>query len=241
MSPSHPLQFVLIALAGCFNQQQRDVIDYLSEENRVLREQLGARRLRFTDDQRRRLGANAQTLGRRLLRVRDDRYSRHVAGVAPDLIAKQYDGSTRRGPGRPPVVSEIRALIVRMATENRGWGYTRIQGALANLNHDVSRGTIATVLREHGLEPAPDRLKETAWTEFLKAHWEVLAAADFFTVDVWTSCGLTRFAVLFIIDLSTRRIHIAGSRRNPTAAWMSQISRNLTDVSDGFLTGKRFR
>jgi len=156
------------------------------------------------------------------------------------LIARQYDGSTRRGPGRPPVMSEIRALIVRMATENRGWGYTRIQGALANLNHEVSRGTIATVLREHGLEPAPDRLKKTTWTEFLKAQWEVLAAADFFTVDVWTSRGLTRFAVLFLIDLSTRRIHIAGIVPEPDSAWMTQIGRNLTDVGDGFLRGKRF-
>jgi transposase InsO family protein len=240
-SLSHPMQFVLVALAGWINQQQRDVIDYLQEENRVLREQIGARRLRFTDDQRRRLAAKARTLGRRLLR--------EVATiVTPDtlltwhrtLIAKQYDGSTRRGPGRPPVMSEIRALIVRMATENRGWGYTRIQGALANLHHEVSRGTIATVLREHGLEPAPDRLKKTTWTEFLKTHREVLAAADFFTVDVWTGLGLTRFAVLFVIELSTRRIHIAGVAEEPDAGWVSQMSRNLTDVSDGFLTGKRF-
>jgi putative transposase len=135
---------------------------------------------------------------------------------------------------------EIRALIVRMATENRGWGYTRIQGALANLNHEVSRSTIATVLREHGLEPAPDRLKKSTWTEFLKTHWKVLAAADFFTVYVWTSRGLTRFAVLFLIDLATRRIHIAGIAPEPDSAWMSQMSRNLTDVGDGFLTGKRF-
>jgi putative transposase len=238
---SHPLQFVLVALAGWFNQQQRDFIDYLQEENRVLREQIGARRLRFTNDQRRRLAAKARTLGRRLLRE-------FATIVTPDtllawhrtLIAKQYDGSTRRGPGRPPVMSEIRALIVRMATENRAWGYTRIQGALANLNHEVSRGTIATVLREHGLEPAPDRLKKTTWTDFLKAQWEVLAAADFFTMDVWTSGGLTRFAVLFLIDLSTRRIHIAGIAAEPDSAWMSQIARNLTDVGDGFLTEKRF-
>jgi putative transposase len=119
-------------------------------------------------------------------------------------------------------------------------GYTRIQGALANLNHEVSRGTIATVLREHGLEPAPDRLKKTTWTEFLKAQWDVLAAADFLTVDVWTSHGLTRFAVLFLIDLSTRRIHIAGIAPEPDSAWMNQIGRNLTDVGDGFLLGKRF-
>jgi len=240
-SLSHPLQFILVALAGWCNQQQRDVIDYLVEENRVLREQIGARRLRFTDDQRRRLAAKARTLGRRLLR--------DVATiVTPDtllawhrtLIAKQYDGSTRRGPGRPPVMSEIRALIVRMARENRGWGYTRIQGALANLNHQVSRGTIADVLRDHGLEPAPDRLKKTTWTEFLKAQWDVLVAADFFTVDVWTTSGLTRFAVLFLIDLSTRRIHIAGIAPEPDTAWMTQIARNLTDVDDGFLTGKRF-
>src|SRR5262245_40745855 len=99
-SLSHPLQFVLVALAGWFNQQQRDVIDYLLEENRVLREQIGTRRLRFTDDQRRRLAGKARTLGRRLLRE-------FATIVTPDtllawhrtLIAKQYDGSTRRGPG----------------------------------------------------------------------------------------------------------------------------------------------
>ena len=120
---SHPLQFVLVALAGWINQQQRDVIDYLQEENRLLREQLGARRLRFTDDQRRRLAAKARTLGRRVLRE-------FASVVTPDtllawhrtLIAARYDGSTRRGPGRPPIMSEIRALIVRMATENRSWG-----------------------------------------------------------------------------------------------------------------------
>jgi len=100
-SLSHPLQFVLVALAGRINQQQRDFIDYLQEENRVLREQIGARRLRFTDDQRRRLATKARTLGRRLL-------SEIATVVTPGtllawhrtLIAKQYDGSTRRGPGR---------------------------------------------------------------------------------------------------------------------------------------------
>src|SRR5215813_7773116 len=120
---SHPLQFVLVALAGWINQQQREVIDYLQEENRVLREQLGARRLRFTDDQRRRLAAKARILGRRLLRdfatiVTPDT----LLAWHPTLIARQYDGSTRRGPGRPPVMSELRALIVKMATEKRRWG-----------------------------------------------------------------------------------------------------------------------
>jgi putative transposase len=156
------------------------------------------------------------------------------------LIAQQYDGSARRGPGRPPVPTEMRTLIMRMATENRTWGYPRIQGALANLGHEVGRGTIANILREHGLEPAPDRSKKTTWTEFLKTHWDVLAAADFFNVDVWTGRGLTRFAVLFFIELSTRRVEIAGITAEPDACWMSQVSRNVTDARDGFLTGKRY-
>ena len=156
------------------------------------------------------------------------------------LIAWKYDGSTRRGPGRTPVMAEIRALIVRMATDNRDWGYTRIQGALANLDHRVSRGTIATILREHGLDPAPELVKKTSWAEFLKIHWDVLAAADFFTVDMWTPSGLTRVVVLFLIELSTRRVQIAGVTSGPDSAWMGQMSRNLTDASDGFLMGKRF-
>jgi transposase InsO family protein len=235
-----PLRFVLVALAGWMNQQ-RDVIDYLQEENRALREQIGPRRLQFTDDQRRRLAAKARTLGRHVLWDL-------ATIVTPDtllawhrtLIARKYDGSRHRGLGRPRIMAELRALIVRMATENRNWGYMRIQGALANLDHRVARGTIANILREHGLEPAPERVKKTTWTEFLKTHWDVLAAADFFTVEVWTGRGLTRFAALFLIELSTRRIEIAGITSEPDAAWMSQVSRNVTDASDGFLTDKRF-
>jgi len=236
-----PLQFLLVTLAGWVNQHQRDVIEHLEEENRVLREQLGPQRLRFTDAKRRRLAAKAKILGRGVLR-------NLATIVTPDtllawhrrLFAKKYDGSLRRGPGRPPVGAEIRALIVQMAVANRGWGYTRIQGALANLHHAVSRGTIATVLREHGLDSAPERLKKTTWTEFLKTHWEVLAAADFFTVHVWTSRGLTRFAVLFVIELLTRRVEVAGIAAEPDSTWMGQISRNVTDVDDGCLRGKRY-
>jgi transposase InsO family protein len=237
---SHPLRFLLIALAGWIHQQQRDVIDYLREENRVLREQLGPRRLRFTDDQRVRLAAKAKTLSRQSLRE-------FGSLVTPDtllawhrqLIARKYDGHQCR-PGRPSVLAQIRQLIVRMATENRDWGYTRIQGALTNLNHHVGRGTIATILRQHGIEPAPERQKRTTWQEFLKAHWDVLAAADFFTVEVWTATGLTRYAVLFVIDLATRRVEIAGIGAEPDSAWVMQCGRQVTDAVDGFLLGKRF-
>jgi len=237
----HPLQFLLVALAEWVNQQQREVIDYLQAENRVLWEHLGARRLRFTDDQRVRLAAKAKNLRRRVLQEIG-------TIVSPDallawhrhLIARKYDSHHQRGPGRPPVAAEIRELVVRMATENRDWGYTRIQGALANLGHEVGRGTIATILRQHGIEPAPERQKRTTWQEFLKAHWDVLAAADFFSVEAWTATGLNRYAVLFMIELATRRVQIAGIASEPDSAWVVQCGRQLTDAVDGFLVGKRF-
>ena len=104
----------------------------------------------------------------------------------------------------------IADLVVRMARENRRWGYTRIEGALHNLGHQVSRTTIGNILKRNGLEPAPERGKKTTWSQFLKAHWSVLAAADFFTVEVWSPRGLVTLYVFFVIELATRRIEIAG-------------------------------
>ena len=119
------------------NQHQQHVIEYLIEENRVLREQIGNRRLRFSDNQRRRLAVRAKKLGRRLL-------AQVATIVTPEtlmawhrkLIAQKYDGSAHRVPGRPCIAHDIETLVVRMATENRNWGYRRIQGALANLGHN---------------------------------------------------------------------------------------------------------
>jgi transposase InsO family protein len=135
---------------------------------------------------------------------------------------------------------EISNLIVRMAEENRGWGYRRIQGALANLGHSVARTTIANILKRHGIEPAPERNRKTTWKEFLRRHWDQIIAADFFTVEVWTCTGLKRFMVLFFIDLSSRRVEIGGIASSANGLWMAQIARNLTDVVDGFFTGKRY-
>src|SRR3982750_3501416 len=154
------------------NQQQLQMMEYLREENRVLREQLGGRRLRFSDDQRRRLAAKAKGLGRKLL-------AEVATIVTPEtllawhrkLIAQKYDGSQKRGPGRPRTAGEIEALVVRLAEENRSWGYRRLQGALSHLGHKLARSTIASILKRHGLEPAPDRSRKTTWKEFLTRHW----------------------------------------------------------------------
>ena len=156
------------------------------------------------------------------------------------LIASKYDGSKQRGPGRPRTANEIQQLVVRMATENRDWGYRRIQGALANLGHEVARGTIASILKKYGLEAAPERNRKTTWKEFLSRQRDVIVAADFFTIEAWTRQGLTRFIVLFLIDLSSRRVEVAGVAREANGLWMSQVGRNLCDAAEGFLIGKRY-
>jgi len=154
------LQLLLATFSAWANRRQGTVIVYLVEENRVLKEQLqsGGRRLRFTDDQRRRLAATGKPLGQKALR-------RIATIVTPEtilawhrrLIAAKWTYLQGRT-GRPGVMLEIRALIVRMAEENPSWGYARIQGALRHLDHRVARSTIAKVLKEHGIKPSPDRL-----------------------------------------------------------------------------------
>ena len=116
----------------------------------------------------------------------------------------------------------------------------RIQGALKNLGHGVGRSTIARILKEHGIEPAPHRGKGMPWSTFLKSHWEVLGAADFLTVEVLTLGGLVRYHVLLVMELSTRAVEIAGIVPEPNGEWMKQIARNLTDACGGFLRGKRY-
>ena len=237
----HTWQFIVVALAGWMNRQQQDIVAYLTEENRVLREQLKGKRLRFTDDQRRRLAAKGKALGRKVL-------GEVCTLVTPEtilrwyrtLIARKYDGSAKRGPGRPRVAESIEDLVVRMAKENVSWGYGRLQGALENLGHTVSRSTIARILSEHGMEPSPRRRKGMSWATFLKSHWEVLAATDLFTVEVMTVRGLIRHHVLFVLELSTRMVEIAGIVPEPDGQWMEQVARNLTDGFKGFLRGKRY-
>jgi hypothetical protein len=121
-----------------------------------------------------------------------------------------------------------------MAGENP-WGYLRIQGALANLGHEVARNTVKRMLQDHGVDPAPDRSRHTPWKTFLLAHWAGLAAADFFTVEVLTLGGLKRYLVFFVIELQTRRAQIAGIHPQPGGAWVEQMVRTLTDPVDGFL------
>ena len=122
--------------------------------------------------------------------------------------------------------------MVRMAEENPTWGYRRIQGALANLGHPIDKITVRNILRRHHLDPAPQRRKAgMSWSQFLKMHWEVLAATDFFTVEVATWHGLVTYYVLVVMELATRRVagcgHHPASHRRLYAAVRSAVDRSL--------------
>jgi transposase InsO family protein len=174
---------------------------------------------------RRRLAVRAHRVGRATLR--------EIATIAtPDtllrwhrqLIARKWTYAST--PGRRGVMLEIQRLVVRMATENPTWGYTRMQGALKNVGHRVGRSTIRRLLKAAGLPPVPQR--PTSWDTFLRAHWGVIAGADFFTTEVWTWRGLVTYYTVFVIDLASRRVQILGSTRYPEALFMQQIIRTLT-------------
>jgi len=233
------LKLLLITFAGFVNRDQSRLIAYLLEENRIFRELQGKKRPRLTDDQRRRLAAKGKPLGRRLLDM--------VAGiVTPDtilrwhrkLVEAHHTYPAKNRVGRPGLMKSIRELVVRMATENSGWGYLRIRGELKKVGHRVGRTTIATTLKDNGIQPSPDR--PTSWSTFLKSHAGVIAAADFFTVDVWTKRGLMTHYVFFVIHHATRVVEIAGVTPNPGGNFMTQVARNLTDHVDGFLRDKKF-
>jgi transposase InsO family protein len=219
--------------------RNRRVIAYLQAENRVLRARLGARRLRVTDPQRRRLATAAKALGRAVLMTLDTL-------VTPDtllrwyreFVARKYDGSKRRGSGRPRKPDELRERVLRFARENPTWGYARIRGALSVLGPAIGRNTIARILADAGVDPSPER--PTRWRDFLRAHFGDVFAADFFTVEVLTFAGLVRYHVLFVIDIATRKVEVAGVVHRPHEAWMQQVARGLTDAVDGFLRPARY-
>src|SRR3989454_8304985 len=179
---------ILAYVTGLVDQELLARTEYLAAENRILKAQLKGR-LKLSDADRAMLGKIGHRLGRKVLG--------EVANVArPDtilawyrkLVARKFDGSKgRRSLGRPRIKREVEQLIVRMAEENRDWGYDRIVGALANLEYKVCDQTVGNVLQRHGLPPAPERKRTTTWPAFIRIHLALLVGTDFFTAEV--SCA----------------------------------------------------
>jgi putative transposase len=232
---------MLAYVTGTVDQALLARNEYLAAENRILKAQLNGR-LRLSDAERKMLGEIGHRLGRKALAdvatvARPDT----ILGWYRKLVARKFDGSrARRRPGRPRIKPEVEQLIVRMASENRSWGYDRIAGALANLGYDISDQTVGNVLRRHGLPPAPERKRTTTWAAFIRTHMDLLAGTDFFTAEVLTLRGLVTYYVLFFIHLESRRVVIAGITVHPNEAWMKQMARNATMDEYGALLGCRY-
>jgi len=223
-----PWKKMLAYVTGEVNESLLLRIEYLIEENRVLRNQL-EKRIRLTDAERRILADKAVALGRLMADT--------VTIVKPEtilkwhrmLVAKKFDGSKhRRSLGRPPVTPEIEGLVVRMAKDNPSWGYDRIAGAIHNLGHKFSDQTVGNILKRNGIAPSPERRRNTPWANFIRQHKEILWACDFFTTEIWTRLGLTTYYVLFFIHVGTRRVALGGITESPHEEWMKQVARNVS-------------
>jgi len=228
---------LLAYITGSVDQELLLRNEYLVTENRILRNQITGR-VRLTDGERKTLADIGQKLGKQALQevakiVTPDT----ILGWHRKFVAQKCDGSPqRKPPGRPTIDQGVEALVVRMAQENRSWGYDRLVGALANLGHTVSDQTVGNILKRHGIPSAPERKTTTTWKEFIRTHMDVLVATDFFTAEVWTLGGLVTYYVLFFIHLESREIHVAGVTPHPNEAWMVQVARNVTMEAWGFLS-----
>ena len=139
----------------------------------------------------------------------------------------KHDYSDRRNntPGRPKIAADIEQLVCRMARENE-WGYARIQGELKKLDIEISKSSVANILRRNGLPPSPER-KGLTWREFLARHADTFLCADIFQKEVWTFRGLTTAYVFFVIHLQSRKVLVSRATFSPTNNWLKQQTRQL--------------
>ncbi len=210
----------LVVLRRRSEREKEIEILLLRHQIRVLERQIA--RPQLTEADRALLAAFSRVLPRRVWK--------RSAFVTPatllrwhrELVARSWTYPHRRS-GRPPTPARVRELVVRLARENPGWGYRRIQGELVGLGIKLAASTVWSILREAGIEPAPKRL-EQSWSEFLRAQATSILECDFLTVD---TLFLKRFYVLFFIEMATRRVRIAGITTNPDGRWVTQQARNL--------------
>jgi putative transposase len=227
---------LLVYISGSVDEELLLRNEYLVAENRILRDQIKGR-VQLSNTERQTLAEIGKKLGKKALEevatiVKPDT----LLGWHRKLAAEKFDSSEqRKAVGRPRVNKELEDSVVKMAKENRSWGYDRIAGALAELGYEISDQTVGNILKRRGIPTAPERKKITTWKEFIRSHMAVLWATDFFSTEVWTMGGLVTYYVLFFIHLESRQIHIAGVTAHPDEAWMMQMARNLTMEGWGVL------
>jgi putative transposase len=223
--------FAFVRLLSLGDRDKEMEILALRHQIAVLERQLGRARPRF-------LPADRAFLAALLNRLPRDMLSRFRLLVRPDtvlrwhrdLLARRHAARSRpKRPGRPRTVRSIRLLVLRLARENPGWGYRRIHGELLVLGIKTAASTVWEILRQAGIDPAPERTSST-WADFLRSQAGALLACDFFETVTLTG---VRLYVLAVIEHATRRIRILGATPYPSASWVAQAARNLVmDLED---------
>jgi hypothetical protein len=230
-------------LSYCIDKELYKAIDYLREQVRVLVEhqEKQDKRILLTNSQRMRVAAKAKRLSRKMLERCTELFTVDtIMRWHRKLIAEKYDGSQNRAyAGRPSITEEIVNLVIRFKEENSRWGYKKIRDQVVYLGYTICKSSVKTILIEHGYDPEPDLTVRSTWHEFIKSHWEVLAACDFFTIELLVGRRLIRCTVFFVMELATRKVFFAPVKPQPDGPYMLQVAKLLTDSEDGFLHGKR--
>jgi len=221
---------LLTSITGTVDEELRLRNAYLAAEDRIFRHQITGR-VQLTDAERKILAEMGQKLGKQALEeIATIAQADTILGWHRQFVVQKGDGSPQqKTPGRPRVDKELEALVVRMAQENRSWGYDRIVGALANLGYAISDQTVGNILKRHGIPPAPERKTTTTWREFIGIHMDVLVATDFFRSAVWTWWGFVLSSMLLVIHVSCCTMHVAGMAAWLNARWKLPIPRRSSD------------
>jgi hypothetical protein len=235
---------LITCLAYCIDKELYKAIDYLCEQVRVLVEQQEKqnKRILLTNSQRMRVAAKAKRLSRKMLERCTELFTVDtIMRWYQKLIAEKYDGSQNRVyAGRPPITEEIVNLVIRFKQENPRWGYRKIRDQVVYLGYNICKSSVKNILIENGYDPEPDLTIRSTWHEFIKSHWEVLTACDFFTIELIVGRKLVRCTVFFVMELATRKVFFAPVKPQPSGPYMLQVAKLLTDSEDGFLQGKRY-
>ncbi|MHC5156315.1 MAG: integrase core domain-containing protein [Planctomycetota bacterium] len=234
---------VMTCIAYCIDKELYRAIDYLKEQVRVLVElqEKQNKRILLTNRQRMRIAVKAKRLSRNMLRKTTVLFTPDtVMGWYRKLIAKKYVGSgNRRKVGKPQITQEVIDLVIKFKKQNHRWGYQKITDQIVYLGYKISKSSVKNVLIENGYDPEPDLTVRSTWHEFIKSHWNVLSACDFFTLELLINKTLVRCTVFFVIELSTRKVFFAPIKLQPDGKYMNQVARILTDYG-GFLSGKKY-
>ena len=231
-------------LAYCIDKEIYRAIDYLREQVRVLVEhqEKQNKSIRLSNGQRMRVAAKAKRLSRKMLEQCTELFTPDtIMRWFRELVAQKYDGSENRtSPNRSQIGQEIVNLVIQFKKENPRWGYKKIRDQIVYLGHEISNSGVKNILIKNGYDPEPDLTVRSTWHEFIKSHWNVLAACDFFIIELLVSRRLIRCTVFFVMELATRKVFFAPIKLQPDGTYMKQVAKLLTELEEGFLHRKRY-